>query len=127
MATLQLSLKRKWFDMTSPEENSEDYREVNHYWIKRIMSKKYNEIYPIEQDAIDGILKHIDPKFLVKYHSKPFTTNKMTLGYPKSTDTSRIKEFEHLGIEIREGREEWGAEKGKLYFVIKHGKRISQC
>lgn len=49
----------------------------------------------------------------------------MTLGYPKSTDTERIIKFEHAGIEIRTGNPEWGAEPGKLYFVIKHGKRIN--
>jgi len=48
----------------------------------------------------------------------------MTLGYPKSTDLSRILKLQHKGIEIREGNAEWGAEKGKLYFVIMHGKVI---
>ena len=55
---------------------------------------------------------------------KQFTTNTMTLGYPKSTDTDKIKVFEHKGIEIGHGREEWGAEPNKLYFIIKHGARI---
>ncbi len=55
---------------------------------------------------------------------KKFTTNTMTLGYPKSTDTDRILKFEHAGIEIRTGNPEWGAEPNKLYFVIKHGELI---
>lgn len=48
MSTLQLSLKRKWFDMTSPEEKSEDYRDITPYWCNRlilvdgqIMTKKW--------------------------------------------------------------------------------------
>jgi len=45
----------------------------------------------------------------------------MTLGYPKKDDTERIIQFEHLGIEIRTGKPEWGAEPNKLYFVIKLG------
>jgi hypothetical protein len=48
----------------------------------------------------------------------------MILGYPKSTDTARIRRYKHAGIEIREGRQEWGAEPGKIYFVIKHGEQI---
>ena len=48
----------------------------------------------------------------------------MTLGYPKSNDTERILKLEHKGIEIREGKPEWGAEPGKKYFVIKHGQPI---
>ena len=49
----------------------------------------------------------------------------MTLGYPSKTDESRILRYEHAGIEIRTGVELWGAEPNKLYFVIKHGKRIN--
>jgi len=48
----------------------------------------------------------------------------MTLGYPRSTDKERIIVLEHKGIEIRTGNPEWGAEEGKLYFVIKHGEVI---
>ena len=122
---LRLSLKTKWFEMTKAGIKTEDYREVNHYWIKRLMSKKYNNLYPIEQEAIDGILKHIDPNYLVKNHSKKFDLNTMTLGYPKSTDLDRILKLEHKGIEIRTGNPDWGAEPNKLYFVIMHGAVIA--
>ena len=118
---LQLSLKYKWFEMTKAGIKTEDYREINHYWIKRLMTKKYNTIYPNEQEAIDGVIKHIDRNYLVKHHSKKFDCNIMTLGYPKSTDTKRILRLDHKGIEIRTGNPEWGAEPNKLYFVIMHG------
>ena len=118
---LTLSLKRNWFDLTKSGVKTEDYREINHYWIKRLMTKKYNNIYQNEQEAIDGIIKHIDPNYLVKNHSKKFDSNIMTLGYPKSTDIERILRLEHKGIEIGYGKPEWGAEPNKLYFVIKHG------
>ena len=121
MKNLQLSLKRKWFEMTKAGIKTEDYREINSYWIKRLMSKKYNYLYPTTQESIDGITKHIDPNFLVKHHSKKFDLNIMTLGYPKSNDTERILKLEHKGIRIRTGNPEWGAEPGKLYFVIMHG------
>ena len=121
MKNLQLSLKKQWFEMTKAGIKKEDYREINHYWIKRLMTKKYNSIYPDEKDAIDGILKHIDPNFLIKNHSKKYDYNILTLGYPKSTDTERILNLEHKGIEIRTGKPEWGAEPNKLYFVIMHG------
>ena len=122
---LRLSLKTKWFEMTKAAIKTEDYREVNHYWIKRLMSKLYNNLYPTEQEAIDGILKHIDPNYLVKNHSKKFDLNTMTLGYPKANDTERILKLEHKGIELRTGNPEWGAEPNKLYFVIMHGAVIA--
>lgn len=42
----------------------------------------------------------------------------LTLGYPKADDTERRLEFKNPKIRIGTGRPEWGAEPGKLYFVI---------
>lgn len=102
----QASLKQKWFDMTKAGIKTEDYREINSYWIKRL-GKTF---------TIHGMFMTFLPK--------KFEYNIMTLGYPKSTDKDRILKFEHAGIEIRTGNTEWGAEPGKMYFVIKHGKKI---
>jgi hypothetical protein len=41
-----------------------------------------------------------------------------TLGYPKKTDTERRIVFKNPKIRVGTGRPEWGAEHGKLYFVI---------
>lgn len=116
--------------MTKAGIKTEDYREINQYWFKRLVFdyKKvfkyftgYNwddEMY--RNEGIDHIVRSKQSMF----GFKPFTYNIMTLGYPKSTDTDRILKLQHKGIEIRTGNPEWGAEEGKLYFVIKHGKRI---
>jgi len=111
MKTLQLSLKKKWFDMTEPDGKTEDYREINEYWTKRLSEP----CFYADANFVDG-------ENYFKF--KQFDTNTMTLGYPKSTDMSRIKIFEHAGIEIREGKPEWGAIPCGRYFVVKHGKRI---
>lgn len=112
---LQLSLKSKWFEMTKAGIKTEDYREITPYWRKRIL--KHYKNYTPEQ-----------LQYFSKYYPndvfKKFSTNTMTSGYPKSTDTERILKFEHKGIEIRTGNPEWGAEPDKLYFVIKHGKKL---
>jgi len=112
MKTLQLSLKRKWFEMTKAGIKTEDYREINRFMISRLLSNieylcDYNDII-----SVGGA------------QFKQFDVNIMTLGYPKSTDSERILKLEHKGIEIRTGNPEWGAEPGKLYFVIKHGEII---
>lgn len=106
---LQLSLIGKWFEMTKAGIKTEDYREINAYWIKRLFKKT---------KLSDGKIAFIYPK--------EFKTNTMTLGYPKKGDLSRIYQFEHAGIEVRTGNPEWGAKPGKLYFVIKHGRVIQQ-
>lgn len=105
---LQMSLKTKWFEMTKSGEKTEDYREINPYWCRRFIASGCWDI--------NGIL--------VCNELKKFNINIMTLGFPSKDDKERIIQFEHAGIEIREGRPEWGAEPGKIYFVIKHGKRI---
>lgn len=128
MKNLQLSLKSKWFEMTdTPEGKSEDYREINAYWFKRLVfnSLKVSQYYNINPNIDLEVQLLCKDSFWSKTIAfNPFDCNIMTLGYPKATDKERIKIFEHLGIEIRTGNPLWGAEEGKLYFVIKHGKRI---
>lgn len=126
---LRLSLKTKWFEMTKAGIKTEDYREINAYWVKRLT--KISDKQKAEKYA-ENLLKGKDV-FPNDYGNgyrpdycfpKEFIANTMTLGYPKSGDKERTLKLEHLGIEIREGNPEWGAEPGKLYFVIKHGKII---
>ena len=119
---LQLSLKNNWFEMTKSGNKTEDYRELNLYWFKRLVfsSKKVVEYLNIKNDIdVKNVCK--DAFWSKRFGFKPFVTNIMTLGYPKSTNLERILKFEHKGIEIRTGNSEWGAEPNKLYFVIMHG------
>jgi hypothetical protein len=120
---IQLSLKKQWFEMTDTDGKTEDYRTINEYWMKRLFTKETFEQYLNAKYSGGNEFEssHCD---IIYAEYKPFTHNIMTLGYPKSTDISRIKIFEHAGIEIGFGKEEWGAEPNKLYFIIKHGKRI---
>jgi len=120
---LRLPLKNKWFEMTKASIKTEDYREITPYWAKRlVMLCKDDMNY---NDFVSYLTSDKDRMYYAdNYSFKHFTKNTMTLGYPKSTDTERIIQFEHAGIEIRTGNPEWGAEPNKLYFVIKHGKAL---
>jgi hypothetical protein len=128
MKNLQLSLKRKWFEMTKAGIKTEDYREINDYWCRRLLRVSDEIEWDIWQEIIEDLNNP------VRWDNKPikilghfgiwftnFNHNIMTLGYPKKDDTERIIRLEHKGIEIRKGNPEWGAELGKLYFVIRHG------
>ena len=118
---LHLPLDTIWFQMTGPDGKPEDYRKPTPYWCSRLC-------------LFDG--EHLSQKDWGRYFDLPglydavhitfkqFTHNIMTLGYPKKGDPDRKKVFEHLGIEIRTGNPEWGAEPGEIYFVIKHGKQV---
>ena len=129
---LQLPLKTKWFEMTKAGIKTEDYREINEYWVKRFLCHKESKL------TVEEIIRYIknykyygyvDVSAIFTYHDlsfKLFEQNIMTLGYPKSTDTERMLKYKHLGITIGYGIEEWGAEPNKLYFIIKHGALINE-
>ena len=117
--TLHLVLKRKWWDMIAKGEKKEEYREVCHYWAIRLLDRQYrwysqNIDYP--NDFIDWLcfgLTHNDIAFR-SYENVCFH-----LGYTNTTMTFRIEYFI-----LSMGKEEWGAEPNKYYFVIKLGERI---
>ena len=120
---LQLSLKTEWFEMTKAGIKTEDYRELNEYWFKRLIYNWHDVVLGHRYTfATDENIQFIVKKRQFGFND--YTHNIMTLGYPKSTDTERILKLEHKGIEIGTGNPEWGAEEGKLYFVIKHGEII---
>ena len=109
MKTLHLNLKRKWFDMILSGEKKEEYREFKKYWIDRLtIDKSYLQI---------GSSK--DPNYLI--NEKPFSHVIFSNGYSKNRDQFVI---ELISIEIKEGKPEWGAEKGKKCFVLKLGEII---
>lgn len=134
---LQLSLIKKWFEMTKSGEKKEDYREITPYWCNRLFTKDHQGNGSVAYwkgylrcKGIDGERHFTYYGFkdksslnyiLSKFNFKSFNKNIMTLGYPKKGDVERILTIEHKGIEIREGNPKWGAEPNKLYFVIKHG------
>lgn len=120
MNDLRLPLTKKWFDMTKSGEKTEDYREINDYWIKRLLDYKETPKWSVD-DLRREFEHHGDQLGFVKDYGKKFSNNIMTLGYPRNSDKSRILKLKHTGIEIREGNTMWGAECGIKYFVIKHG------
>jgi hypothetical protein len=126
---LRMPLKRQWFELTKSGVKTEDYRELNEYWAKRLLKKvhtPYGGYFSAMSDFVKGKYDFAEWRH---YAGSPFETfdfNCMTLGYPSKDDTSRIIKLEHKGIEIRTGNPEWGAEPNKLYFVIKHGNIIQE-
>lgn len=128
MSNLQISLITKWFEMTKAGIKKEDYRKITPYWCNRFllfhgksMSKRWWKENYFEIDGIFCDIEEIVENILLFCTFKHFNFNVMTLGYPKSNNTDRILKLEHEGIEIRTGNPDWGAEPGKIYFVIKHG------
>ena len=59
MGTLNLTLKKKWFDMILSGEKKEEYREIKQYWRKRL-NKRHDYI-----KFTNGYGKH-RPCFVIK-------------------------------------------------------------
>lgn len=98
-ATLTLTLKRKWFDLIKAGIKKEEYREINRYWIARLVAA----MVPFTGTVLSFT---------------NFDTLVFTLGYPKADDTERRITFKNPKIRINTGKPEWGAEPNKEYFVI---------
>lgn len=128
MKTLDLVLKKKWYDMIASGEKIEEYREIKPYWITRLLYEHSIHIpdkeYKIGRLRANFFASSVD---VLKYklecqgvRFREFCNVTFHIGYAKNRPsmTFTIKE-----IVIDEGKEEWGAEKGKAYFVIKLGER----
>lgn len=132
MSNLQLPLITKWFHLTALAIKPEEYREINDYWCRRLLSFDKQLEYCSWHEMIDDLNNkqrpHSNIEECLEYYGakfKIFKTTTLTRGYPKKTDIARILKLDHKGIEIRTGNPEWGAEPDKLYFVIKHGGKVS--
>lgn len=101
---LHLNLKKKWFDMILSGEKKEEYRDMSEYW-KRIF-----------QDHSDKF------KMLIKIKNNHFYPEDVIIcfsnGYAKNRRQFYIK---CNGLKIGFGLEKWGAEKDKIYYILKLG------
>ena len=125
MKILHLTLKKKWFDMIDSGEKTEEYREIKIHWAFRLLYKIYvpwggylwpwSDIEKGDYDCSNWTANGGPPIF------RKIDIISATNGYGKDRPSWSRK---CLGITIGEGRQEWGAEPGKKYFVIKLGEKI---
>ena len=110
MKTLTLSLKKQWFDLIKAGIKKEEYREIKDFYRARFFDG---------WDAVQaGGIYWYNQQFEKYPQYQYFDRLVFTLGYPKASDASRRIEFKNPKIRIGTGRPEWGAEPGKMYFVI---------
>lgn len=103
---LTLPIKKKWFDMILSGEKKEEYREIKTYWDKRF--ETWLEIPKGEMDFFfRDVLK--DNKIPM-----PILPILFRNGYSKNSPSFIAK----CTLSVGTGKEEWGAEKGKEYFIL---------
>ena len=108
MKILNLTLKKKWYDMILSGEKKEEYREFKQYWINRLtIDKSYCQMG--------------DSGYVI--NKKHFDAIKFTNGYAKNAPSFLI---ECKGIEIGKAKSEWSDNWQGDVFVIKLGNIINK-
>jgi len=128
MNTLNLTLRKKWFDLIASGEKTEEYREIKPYWIHRLATF-YRWLYPDDiNNTFDEIAK---PKHPDTHQSmfnfsggkfKHFDTITFRNGYAKNAPTVIV---ECKGITIGTCRPEWSDNAQGDHFIISLGKILS--
>ena len=98
---LTLPIKKKWFDMILSGEKKEEYREIKPYYAGRFYRN-----YIVSGVGLEWIL-----------NSNPVVCKDIILRNGYSKNSPSIMCYVH--IEKGYGKEQWGAELGKEYYVLK--------
>ena len=139
MATLQLNLIKKWFDLTLQGIKKEEYRDITPFWAKRLLcmenGDKLTECY--SEETIEWLcvslkrwevfeyasIEEVLDVFHVKFKEYQYT--EFRNGY-KPLSVYRKFIIENKGVTIGMGKEEWGFVGNKPVFIIHHGEIIEQ-
>lgn len=92
---LTLPIKKKWFDMIVKGEKVEEYRAIKPYYRTRFQNI--------------GLL---DPEGFASGH---YSIIGLRNGYSMKDPTLVVTVI----LDIGEGKEEWGAQKGDVYYILK--------
>lgn len=130
--TLHLPLKSVFYLMIESGEKKEEYREITPYWCCRLLKdrlfgdkfpqKFYEEKLAKENDVPVEFRMDVRTKLLVSCFLKLVNVNAIVFHYGY---TKRHMEWECKGLSIGYGNPDWGAEKGKKYFVFELGRRLA--
>lgn len=114
--TLVLPIKKKWFDMICEGIKTEEYREIKPYYEVRFQNL-FGAIL-VEPTSIFGekeyqlLQGNAVPE---EIREEPIQEIIFRNGYGKDAPELKL----NCSLDIGEGKEEWGAEKGKQYFILR--------
>lgn len=122
---IHMNLTGKWFDKHLQDKN-EEYRDLKPFWFKRLCTYKDEDIRLYEWDEVLEGLDVIDVLNLISDKVIEFKPIKTVIYSNGMKPIEILPRFKRTVVDIRigKGKEEWGAEKGKPYFVIQHNFRI---
>lgn len=102
-----LTIKKKWFDLIKSGEKKEEYREIKPYYDSRLPKQfgMFREDNKLVIGNTWGYLKACSLKRQIIFRN----------GYKHNSPCITAI----CSLDIGAGKEEWGAEPGKLYYVLK--------
>lgn len=99
---LTLPIKKKWFDMILSGEKKEEYRELKPYYKSRFSS--IFQMYP--------------------YSKIPYGTDCQQIMFRNGYSKNSPSFIADCTLDIKKGKQEWGAEPNVEYYVLKIDKII---
>lgn len=93
---LILPIKGKWFNMILSGNKKEEYREIKPYYTTRF--RKIFEMYPNS--------------------NIPTGLDRQLIGFRNGYGSNRPQFIAMCSLDIKMGKEEWGAEPGKEYYAL---------
>ena len=121
---LDLTVTYQWFDMIKAGVKTEEYRKIKPYWEKRLLDyDKLSQYYETNKEEL--LIK----KFMFPGHA---VIEDACASFPRGYEAVRFHRgysdttvmFRCDGIKFGIGKEEWGAPKDELVFIISLGERI---
>lgn len=105
---LILPIKKKWFDMIASGQKKEEYREIKPYYNKCLGNEVIG--FPFTEAIIENF------ENIKAYDENRFKNFEVVLrnGYRSDSPKQKCK----CKIRIGQGKEEWGAEPGKEYYIL---------
>lgn len=103
-----LPIKKQWFDMILAGEKLEEYREIKSYWDTRLCNEF--GMFWINGELICGKIVGLTEIGGDRERNIMFRN-----GYSKNSPSI----IANCTLSVGTGREEWGAEPGKQYFILK--------
>lgn len=126
MLMLDLILKSMWYWMIHRGEKLEEYREIKAYWIKRLMEQLHISGHHYERvDDETARFYEDNPLLLIQaveeggMRFRDYDGVLFHLGYSKDRPSMICRVSDMV---IGYGRPEWGAEEGRLSFIIRLGR-----
>jgi len=115
---IHLNLKSKWFDLILLGEKEQEYMEIKAYFINLFIDKTNFKNW-----GDNDFIRELEYHKLEILQLKNIKTITFSNGYAKNRRQILV-ELEK--ITIGKGKEEWGAEWNKEYFILHLGDIISQ-